>query len=190
MAKFKKKSELFKDQEPSLGHVKWFDKDKGFGFVINNTTQEELFFHVTRAEEETFATHEEVSFISIKGRKGPEAINVKKIDPQFKIDNIVPTGSFMDQDPPITLHNITYLKSKEYDSGKETCQSCHKQMYPRVVFGKPLTGNFSGNRVAKYSVCPYCGSRHKSFWTPESIGYGVNIIPIVIVGMILLSMIL
>lgn len=140
------------------GKIKFFNKDKGFGFIVSETNRE-YFFHVSNASKALFHTHEEVSFMIRDSKKGPEAYQVKSIKPLASFDN-----------------------------GKEKCNSCGKMMYPRVVFGNPTFGNFSNQKVAKYSICPSCGSRHKTFSTTESWGNGAGLIPFIVLIFILLIM--
>ncbi|MDD3223762.1 MAG: cold-shock protein [Clostridium sp.] len=63
-----------------LGTVKWFNSQKGFGFI---TTEEgnDVFVHFSGIEEEGFKTLEEgekVEFDLTQGQKGDQAVNVKK----------------------------------------------------------------------------------------------------------------
>ncbi|WP_373899148.1 cold-shock protein [Haloimpatiens sp. FM7315] len=60
------------------GTVKWFNGDKGFGFI---TTEEgnDVFAHFSQINKEGFKTLEEgqkVSFDVAQGQKGPQAENI------------------------------------------------------------------------------------------------------------------
>ena len=63
------------------GTVKWFNADKGFGFI----TQEEgddVFLHYTAIQEEGFRSLDEgarVQFEIVSGPKGPAASNVTRL---------------------------------------------------------------------------------------------------------------
>lgn len=62
------------------GKVKWFNADKGFGF-IERENGEDVFVHYSAITMEGFKTLEEgmaVSFEVVDGNKGPQAANVKR----------------------------------------------------------------------------------------------------------------
>ena len=60
------------------GTVKFFNETKGFGFIKDEKTSEDIFVHVTGLVDE-IRENDEVSFDVIEGRKGLNAINVKVI---------------------------------------------------------------------------------------------------------------
>ena len=60
------------------GVVKFFNNEKGFGFIKENETNEEFFVHVTGLEDKIFE-NDEVSFDLIEGKKGQNAVNVRVI---------------------------------------------------------------------------------------------------------------
>lgn len=66
----------------SRGTVRWYDKEKGFGFIIPDDGGKD--FYVQRAHLETHDTelsdYQRVEFDTTIGRKGPEAIHVRSID--------------------------------------------------------------------------------------------------------------
>ena len=62
------------------GTVKWFNESKGYGFIVPDDGGEEVFVHHSNIVAEGYRTLEEgqkVEFDTGKGRKGPEATNVK-----------------------------------------------------------------------------------------------------------------
>lgn len=64
----------------STGTVKWFNESKGYGFIVPDDGGEEVFVHHSNIVAEGYRTLEEgqkVEFDTGKGRKGPEATNVK-----------------------------------------------------------------------------------------------------------------
>jgi cold shock protein len=60
------------------GIVKFFNETKGFGFIKDNETSQDIFVHVTGLVD-TIRENDEVSFDVTEGRKGLNAINVKVI---------------------------------------------------------------------------------------------------------------
>lgn len=63
------------------GTVKWFNNQKGFGFITDETGKD-VFVHFTGLNMEGFKTLEEnqtVEFDVVDGEKGPQATNVTVI---------------------------------------------------------------------------------------------------------------
>ncbi len=63
------------------GTVKWFNSEKGFGFITNDDTNEDLFVHFSGIVSDGFKTLEEgqhVTFDITKGAKGFQATNVSR----------------------------------------------------------------------------------------------------------------
>ena len=63
------------------GKVKWFNAEKGFGF-IEVEGQDDVFVHFSAIQGEGFKTLEEgqkVEFTIEEGNRGPQAANVEKI---------------------------------------------------------------------------------------------------------------
>ena len=64
------------------GTVKWFNADKGFGFIQPETGGEDLFVHFSAIQSEGFKTLDEgqkVSFEVTQGQKGPQASEVRAL---------------------------------------------------------------------------------------------------------------
>ena len=64
------------------GRVKWFNESKGFGF-ISREGGDDLFVHHSSISGEGFKTlqeNEEVEFEVAAGRKGEQAVNVRKVN--------------------------------------------------------------------------------------------------------------
>ncbi|MFB4166833.1 cold-shock DNA-binding protein family [Virgibacillus subterraneus] len=62
------------------GNVKWFNAEKGFGF-IEVEGQDDVFVHFSAIQDEGFKTLEEnqtVTFEIVEGNRGPQAANVQK----------------------------------------------------------------------------------------------------------------
>lgn len=64
------------------GTVKWFNEQKGFGFITPEDGSKDLFVHHTGILIEGFKTlseNQKVEFDTVQSDKGPKAINVKPI---------------------------------------------------------------------------------------------------------------
>jgi CspA family cold shock protein len=62
------------------GTVKWFSREKGYGFITTDSG-EDIFVHHTSISEQGFRSLEEgqkVTFDVVKGQKGMQASNVRK----------------------------------------------------------------------------------------------------------------
>jgi cold shock protein len=60
------------------GKVKFFNETKGFGFIRDNETGKEVFVHATGLIDK-IRENDEVTYEMSDGKKGPNAINVKKV---------------------------------------------------------------------------------------------------------------
>ncbi|AAC07291.1 cold shock domain-containing protein [Aquifex aeolicus] len=62
------------------GTVKWFSKDKGYGFITREDTNADVFVHFTDIQMEGFKTlqkGQKVEFDVVEDTKGPRAKNVR-----------------------------------------------------------------------------------------------------------------
>jgi CspA family cold shock protein len=60
----------------STGTVKFFNEAKGFGFIVDNETKEEIFVHISGLVD-NINEGDIVTFETEKGKKGMNAVNVK-----------------------------------------------------------------------------------------------------------------
>ena len=61
----------------STGKVKFFNERKGFGFIVDDETQEDIFVHVSGLIDRV-RENDQVSFDITEDKRGQKAINVKK----------------------------------------------------------------------------------------------------------------
>ena len=58
------------------GTVKFFNESKGFGFVVDNSSKEEIFVHVSGLID-NIREGDQVTFNTERGKKGMNAIDVR-----------------------------------------------------------------------------------------------------------------
>ena len=64
------------------GKVKWFNDQKGYGFIAKDDGSGDVFVHYSNIQNEGYKTLKEgdaVEFDVIDSDKGPKAANVKKV---------------------------------------------------------------------------------------------------------------
>ena len=68
----------------SRGRVKWFNNDKGYGFIeYDGLVNEDVFVHYSAIDQEGYNSLKEgevVDFTLIETAKGCQAINVKEVN--------------------------------------------------------------------------------------------------------------
>jgi CspA family cold shock protein len=61
----------------STGKIKFFNEKKGFGFIVDDASQNDIFVHVTGLAEKV-AENDEVIYDLAEDKRGQKAINVKR----------------------------------------------------------------------------------------------------------------
>lgn len=68
----------------SKGRVKWFNNDKGYGFIeYDGLVDEDIFVHYSAIDQDGYKTLKEgemVEFTLIETTKGSQAVNVKEVN--------------------------------------------------------------------------------------------------------------
>jgi len=72
------KLEDIEDDGMRTGRVAYYNESKGYGFINDGMTGERIFFHVNDLTE-PIAEDDRIEFNIVKGQRGPQAADVKKI---------------------------------------------------------------------------------------------------------------
>ena len=86
----------------SHGQVKWFSNARGYGFILGEGTEKDIFVHHSSIKMEGYRSLNEgdaVQFDLVDGPKGPKAENVAKVDappavetPPFEAEPAAPSA--------------------------------------------------------------------------------------------------
>lgn len=63
----------------SKGTVKWFNGEKGYGFIAPEDGSNDVFVHVSNIAGDSLREGDNVEYDLQEGRKGPEAANVQVV---------------------------------------------------------------------------------------------------------------
>lgn len=69
---------------PYEGKVKWYDQEKGYGFIVH-PSGEEFFFHrtgIVPGERPYFPDGTRVTYLVEQTQRGPQAVDVERMDPE------------------------------------------------------------------------------------------------------------
>ncbi len=61
------------------GKVKFFNQEKGFGFIAPDDGGDDIFVHITGLAGDSIRDEDAVEFEIGEGKKGPTAVNVRKV---------------------------------------------------------------------------------------------------------------
>ena len=114
------------------GTVKFYDSNKGFGFISCETEPDHYFRMENVKEPRPPKDGDEGTFTSKPSNRNPIADNVKFI-----------RGN--------TSKSTSHRTTRE--DGRVVCTNCQKLMVPRIKFT---------NHRPDYSFCPHCFEKHKT----------------------------
>lgn len=60
------------------GVVKFFAESKGFGFIVDDVSRQEYFFHFSNTLDKV-TKDDKVTFELVEGKRGLNAVNVKRV---------------------------------------------------------------------------------------------------------------
>lgn len=63
-----------------IGIVKWFNSEKGFGFITPESGGKDLFAHYSEIQgtgHKSLQENQRVSYVAVQGQKGPQATNIQ-----------------------------------------------------------------------------------------------------------------
>ncbi len=73
--------EYQRDKSMERGKVKWFDREKNFGFIEAESGGKEYFVHISNVENEVAPDQGQlVEFEVGEGKKGPQAVEVRVVE--------------------------------------------------------------------------------------------------------------
>lgn len=124
------------------GKIKFYNKDKGFGFIVSNELINDIYFYITEWKSNSTPCNEDkVSFqIEKQKDKREKAINI----------SLIKEHSNNNYDWNKGLKNSISINSGSVSSGdKLVCNGCGRKIYPRLV-------TYGGN--PSHSLCPFCGT--------------------------------
>ncbi len=97
------------------GTVKWFNEEKGYGFITPDGGGEDLFVHHTGIAGSGFKSLEEgasVSYEVTQGKKGMQAVNVSKGSTTYRPDSR-DTGDFLRV--PLEVEGASRILAEHFD---------------------------------------------------------------------------
>lgn len=62
------------------GTVKFFNESKGYGFIVDDESNREIFVHITGLNGATIREKDRVQYEVVDGKKGLNAVKVKKLE--------------------------------------------------------------------------------------------------------------
>ena len=117
------------------GTIKFYNKEKGFGFIFDEETKTDLYFHINDWKNGSVPNgNDDVEFELSKSQNNkPKAINI------------------------ILIKSADEKKQENFGKNDDRviCPGCNKKIVPRIT-------TFKGTAIN--SLCPYCGYEIKKFY--------------------------
>jgi CspA family cold shock protein len=66
--------------ERKTGTIKWFDEDKGYGFIEPDDGDEDVFVHFSELNQEGFKTVDEDDRVEFDVEQGPKGLKATNVD--------------------------------------------------------------------------------------------------------------
>lgn len=92
-------TDTLRDATMPTGRVKWFNNAKGYGFILPEAGEEDLFVHYSSIQMDGYKTLKAgqlVSYDILEGPKGSHAINIQALDDAAE-SNHEPSNSLSSQ---------------------------------------------------------------------------------------------
>ena len=110
------------------GTVKFYNKDKGYGFIYTDSQEKDFFFGIGDWKNQSVPNAgDDVEFETAQAKKGEKAVNIK-------------------------LHKAVENKKQEQfnkNDSRVNCPRCSKKIVPRII---------TNRGTPEKSVCPYCAA--------------------------------
>ena len=109
------------------GKVKWFNNAKGYGFILPDSGEADLFVHYSSIEMSGYKTlkaGQDVEFDMQEGPKGFHAVNIRAqqgADADAEIEDQAEVDSEIDdtpREPEVTLEDIDVLEAVDSDDAQ------------------------------------------------------------------------
>jgi len=131
---------VLKETQRMTGTVKWYDEKKGFGFIMSDTTGEDVFVHHTAMqldEDVHFFTGDRITFTIQKQEKGLAALDIKRF---FEEDELQQSDQVSSDIGFTDLELIPELLRAIHDVGYVEPTPIQARAIPIVLKGRDLLG--------------------------------------------------